>query len=77
MALHQEEKVMFRVLITQNNPDGSIKEINGIKQIGGVVEDRLGEALGYVFDESKYDNRYERKPEHYVYNWYSSPKENK
>ena len=63
-------KTIFRALITQNNPDGSIKEINGIKQIGGVVEDKLGEVLGYVYDESKYNKTMERKPENFVYNWY-------
>jgi hypothetical protein len=75
--LQQPEKVMFRALITQKNPDGSIKEVNGVKQVGGVIEDRLGEALGYVFDESKYDRDYKRKPEHFVHNWYSSPKDGK
>jgi hypothetical protein len=74
VALHQGEKTMFRVLITQFNPDGSIKEVNGVKQIGGVVFDRIGEALGHVYDESKYDASYNRKKENYVEDWYRSEK---
>jgi hypothetical protein len=72
MALHQEEKTMLRVLITQIDPTtGKVKEINGVKQEGGVIYDRLGEALGHVYEQSKYDSNYNRKPEHYVNNWYS------
>jgi hypothetical protein len=70
-------KTMFRALITQTNEDGSVKEINGIKLIGGVVQDRLGEVLGHVFDESKYDENMERKPENFVYNWYTNPEDEK
>jgi hypothetical protein len=63
-------KTMFRALITQTNEDGSIKEINGIKLIGGVIQDRIGKALGYVYQEDKYNDNMERKPENFVYNWY-------
>lgn len=77
-----KDKVIFRALITQTNPNGSIKTKNikneegeivreNVPMIGGVVQDNLGEALGYVFDESKYDNNYVRKPETMVYNWYT------
>lgn len=75
-----ENKVMLRVLIDQNeydrdgNKTGRIRRYkkNGVEyeMKGGVVEDRLGERLGYVFDQSKYNNEMERKPEHYVeHNW--------
>lgn len=64
-------KTILRVLITQKNPDGSVKTVNGVKQEGGVILDRLGESLGYVYDESKYEYAtMERKPEHYGKNWY-------
>lgn len=75
MALQQQDKTMIRVLITQKNENGTIKEVNGVKQIGGVVEDNIGEVLGYVFDDSKYDKEMNRKPEHYVYNWYRQGEE--
>jgi hypothetical protein len=71
MTVQQQEKAMLRVLITQKNEDGSVKVVNGVEQHGGVVYDRLGEALGYVYDESKYDRGYKRKKEHYVKDWYS------
>lgn len=71
MVLQQEEKTMFRVLITQTNADGSLKGINGVEHVGGVIYDRLGESLGYIYDESKYDKSYKRKKEYYVYNWYT------
>jgi hypothetical protein len=71
MTVQQQEKAMLRVLITQKNEDGSVKVVNGVEQHGGVVYDRLGEALGYVYDESKYDRNYKRKPEHFVKDWYS------
>ena len=45
---------MLRVLITQKNEDGSIKTKNGKQQLGGVIYDRMGDALGYVFEERKY-----------------------
>lgn len=66
-----EAKTIFRCLITQTNDNGTIKEVNGVKQIGGVVLDKIGEGLGYVFDESKYDKDMNRKKEHYVHNWYT------
>lgn len=72
-----ESRTIFRALITQINPDGSIKEVNGVEQIGGVVLDKLGEGLGYVFDESKYNNNMIRKPEHFVHNWYSEEEHEK
>jgi hypothetical protein len=68
------ENVMFRALITQKNTDGSIRTVNGVPQIGGVVEDRLGEKLGYIYEDSKYDKNMNRKPEYFVYNWYREDK---
>lgn len=63
---------MLRVLITQKNEDGSIKTKNGKQQLGGVIYDRMGDALGYVFEERKYDYKtMERKPEFFVENWYN------
>jgi len=62
-------RTLIRVLLDQKNPDGSLKTkklSNGVKveMVGGVVEDNIGNILGYVYDESKYiDNNYVRKPE--------------
>lgn len=77
-AKMDESKTMIRVLITQTNDDGSVKvlkdkEGNLIPLVGGVIFDRLGEALGHVYQEDKYDKNLNRKPEHYVHNWYSNP----
>jgi hypothetical protein len=73
-----EKKVMFRVLIDQNeydrdgNKTGRIRRYkkNGVEleMKGGVVEDKLGETLGYIFDQSKYHDNMERKQEHYIEN---------
>lgn len=72
MAHKQQEfgRTMFRALITQTNTDGSVKEINGVKLEGGVVIDNIGEILGYVYQDEKYDKEYNRKPETMVQNWY-------
>jgi hypothetical protein len=77
MTTQPKERTIFRVLITQKNEDGSIKKANGIPFIGGVVKDELGKHLGYVFDESKYDVNMNRKPEHFVHNWYNEKEEGK
>lgn len=81
MAITGKDKTIFRVLITQINPDGSIKTKNikneegeiireNVPMIGGVVKDNLGKALGYVFDQSRYDNDLNRNPKDLVYDWY-------
>lgn len=72
---------MFRVLITQYKRDekgnttneiASRKFADGVERelIGGVVQDDMGERMGYVYDQSKYDKDFKRKPETMVYNWY-------
>jgi hypothetical protein len=75
-----ETNTMFRVLITQYKRDdkGDVtteiasRKFNGVERqlVGGVVQDDLGEKMGYVYDQSKYDKDFKRKPEHLAFNWY-------
>jgi hypothetical protein len=75
-----EDKTILRVLVDQNEYDRDGNKTGRLRRIkvdgkeipmkGGVIKDRVGEALGYVFHNEKYDENMERKPEHYIeYDW--------
>lgn len=44
-----------------------------LPKIGGVIEDRIYEKLGYVFNPSKYDEKMNRKQEHFIPYNYTNP----
>jgi len=71
-------RVMLRVRMDSRDEHGNIRKMkiteNGkqkeIEMVGGVVEDNIGEILGYVYNEDLYDRNMKRKKEHYIpYNW--------
>lgn len=77
-----KDNAIFRVLIDQYKKDENgirieeiaTKKFNGVERElrGGVILDKLGEKLGYIYNHDKYDADYNRKPENYVFDWYNS-----